>query len=143
MFSPDARWIVYAAQEPGREEEVYVQQYPGPAGRIVISHGGGIEPVWSAKGHEIFYRSLDGRRMMVVEVRSNPVFQAGTPRLLFDGPFPALDGSFWSNYDVTPDARRFMMVESTEGLSSRLNVALHWLDDALRSEPQTTTTLPQ
>jgi serine/threonine protein kinase/Tol biopolymer transport system component len=139
MFSPDGRWIVYAAQEPGREEEVYVQQYPGPAGRIVISHGGGIEPVWSAKGDEIFYRSLDGRRMMVVEVRTGPSFQAGTPRLLFEGPFPALGGSFWSNYDVTADARRFLMVESTEGLSSRLNVAPRWLDDVLRSGPQTTT----
>ena len=29
MFSPDGRWVVYAARETGREEQVYVQPYPG------------------------------------------------------------------------------------------------------------------
>jgi len=30
MFSPDGRWIVYAETEAGRDEQVYVQPYPGP-----------------------------------------------------------------------------------------------------------------
>ena len=31
MLSPDGRWMLYAVLEAGREEEVYVQRYPGLA----------------------------------------------------------------------------------------------------------------
>jgi Tol biopolymer transport system component len=138
MFSPDGRWIVYAALEPGREEEIYLQPYAEPGERIVLSRGGGIEPVWSPEGTEIFYRSVDGRSVMAVDVRTQPTLQIGTPRQLFQGSFPGLPtilGSFWSNYDVTPDGRRFLMVEATEDRDSRLNVIRHWLDEVTRKEP--------
>jgi len=46
--------------------------------------------VWSPNGRELFYR--EGRAMMVVEIRTSPVFAAGVPRELFDGEF-ALDGT--------------------------------------------------
>jgi Tol biopolymer transport system component len=126
MFSPDGRWVVYADREPGREEQVYVQPYPGPGGRVVISPDGGIEPVWSPTGREIFYRSVDGARMMSVDVRTDPslVFQA--PRLLFAGRFLASDGSFWSNYDVSRDGREFLMLEASETPTAQLNVVLNW-----------------
>lgn len=101
---PDGRWVVYAARETGREEQVYVQPYPGPGGRVVISPGGGIEPVWSPTGREIFYRSVDGTRMMSVDVRTEPTLTVGDPRFLFPGRFVTSDGSYWSNYDVS--ARR-------------------------------------
>ena len=87
MFSPDGRWIVYAARETGREEQVYVQPYSGPAGRVVISPGGGLEPVWSPTGREIFYRSTDGTRMISVDVRTEPTLTVGDPRVLFAGRF--------------------------------------------------------
>ena len=134
MFSPDSRWIVYAVQEPGREEEVYVQEYPGPGKRIIVSRGGGVEPVWSPRGDEIFYRSIDGTRMMAVQVRTQPVFEIGSPRLLFEGAFSPFSGSYWSNYDVTPDAQRFVMIEAVEGQRSRINVALQWVREVQARE---------
>jgi Tol biopolymer transport system component len=140
MFSPDGRWIVYAALEPGREEEVYLQPYGRNGERIVISRGGGIEPVWSPTGSEIFYRSFDGRSLMAVKVRTDPL-HLGTPRRLFQGSFPVVAGatsltSFWSNYDVAPDGARFLMVEAAEQPDLRLNVAVHWIDDVLRRHPR-------
>ena len=130
MLSPDGRWMLYAMQEAGRDEEVYVQSYAEPGGRHVVSRGGGIEPLWSPTGNEIFYRSVDGRRVMAVDVdiRSGPAIRIGTPRMLFEGPFPAMRGSFWSNYDVTPDGQRFVMIEVAEERSPRINVVLHWMD---------------
>ena len=45
---------------------------------------------------------------MAVPVATTPAFSAGTPQLLFEGPF-RMDGPFRA-YDVTPDGQRFLMV---------------------------------
>ena len=39
-FSPDGRWLAYASDESGRFE-VYVQRFPGPGEKIMVSTGGG------------------------------------------------------------------------------------------------------
>jgi len=46
-----------------------------------------------------------------VDVTLSPEFRAGQPRVLFDGPFVNLPG--WS-YDVSPDGKRFLVVENEE-----------------------------
>jgi Tol biopolymer transport system component len=84
--SPDGRWMVYVSDEAGREE-VYIQAYPGPGRRVQISTNGGREPVWSGDGRELFYRSLDGRQMMVVAVEAAQTFNAGPARVLFEGAY--------------------------------------------------------
>jgi Tol biopolymer transport system component len=132
MLSPDGRWMLYAALEPGREEEVYVQRHPGPGERVVVSPGGGREPVWSLLGNEIFYRSIDGRRMMAVDVTTEPELRIGVPRLLFEGDFQT--GSFFSNYDVTPDAKQFLMIEGAAASQSRLRVVVHATESLGRRE---------
>jgi Tol biopolymer transport system component len=125
MLSPDGHWMVYAVLEAGREEEVYVQRYPGPGDRAAVSVGGGREPVWSPTGNEIFYRSVDGEQMMTVSVRTEPTLSVGTPRLLFHGQFRP--GLFWSEYDVSPKTGDFLMVAVDEPIQPRLVVAEHWM----------------
>jgi Tol biopolymer transport system component len=92
----------------------------------VVSKGGGIEPVWSPTGDEIFYRSVDGRRMIAVDVQHTPVFSVGTPRVLFEGPYP-LGTSFWSDYDVFPDGKEFLMIAADDVGSEELHVAINWM----------------
>ena len=53
-FSPDGRWLAYVSNESGRNE-VYVQPYPGPGERHLISTNGGEQPAWSGNGRELFY----------------------------------------------------------------------------------------
>jgi Tol biopolymer transport system component len=130
MLSPDGRWMVYAVLEAGREEEVYTQRYPGPGARAAVSVGGGREPVWSPSGDEIFYRSIDGERMMGVSVRTEPTLVIGQPRTLFRGHFRL--GSFWSEYDVSPKTKEFLMVAVDEPTRPRLAVAMNWLRDTAR-----------
>jgi Tol biopolymer transport system component len=43
QFSPDWRWVAFQSNESGRYE-VYVQPFPGPGGKSLVSTGGGIEP---------------------------------------------------------------------------------------------------
>ena len=71
-----------ASDESGRNE-IYVQPYPGFAGKWQISTEGGREPVWNPNGRELFYRS--GDKMMAVEITTQPGFAAGKPRVLFEG----------------------------------------------------------
>ena len=54
-LSPDGRWLAYASDESG-QPEVYVQPFPSMQGRTQVSAGGGLEPVWSRNGRELYYR---------------------------------------------------------------------------------------
>ncbi len=129
-FSPDGRWVAYMSNESG-QSEVYVQPYPGPGGKWQISTGGGTEPAWSRDGRELFYRN--GNRLMAVTVQTHAGFQAGTPRLLFEGPYD-LGPARTTNYDVTPDGQRFLMIKLDEQAAgpSQLNVVLDWFEELRR-----------
>jgi len=123
VFSPDGRWLAYVSNESGREE-VYAQPVPGPGQKIQISTAGGTQPVWARNG-ELFYRN--GDQIMAVEVKTQPTFSTTPPRLLFGGPY------FWftgrSNFDVTPDGQRFLMLQSQESPATQVNVVLNWFEE--------------
>jgi len=105
MFSPDGRWLAYVSDETGAYQ-VYVVPYPGPGRKIAVSIDGGMSPIWSADGKELFFRR--GGRMMSASMTS-PSTGAGTPVMLFDGPF-TMDFMGHQRYDVAHDGR-FLMVE--------------------------------
>ena len=106
MLSPDGRWLAYASDESGRRE-VYVRSFLEPGGRWQISTEGGAEPRWNPDGNELFYRR--GEEMWAVAVSTEPVFEPGRPTLLFEGSFDL--GRTVHNYDVSPDGKRFVMVQ--------------------------------
>ena len=45
--SPDGNWLAYSSNESGREE-VYVQSFPEPGGKVQISNAGGEHPFGGA-----------------------------------------------------------------------------------------------
>jgi len=129
-LSPDDRWMAYTSNESGHWE-VYVKPFPGPGARRQISTDGGAEIVWSRNGRELFYRN--GAKLMAVDIETQPVFSAGTPHLLFEGPFvrgqPGLPG-----YDVSVDGRRFLMVKPDEAEATQrpIHVVINWFDELRR-----------
>jgi len=131
MFSPDGRWLAYVSDESGRDE-IYVKPYPGPGGKWPISTEGGTEPQWSADGRELFYRL--GDKMMVVEVQSEPAFSSERPQLVFEEPY-LTDLFATSNYDISPDGQRFLMIKEEEGHQSQINVVLNWFEELKRLVP--------
>ena len=133
ILSADGRWLAYTSDESGRRE-VYVRSFLEPGGRWQISTEGGTEPRWNPDGNELFYRR--GDEMWAVAVTPDPAFQPGRPTLLFEGSFEP--GGTFHNYDVAPDGKRFVMVQSEETSASapeRLHVVLHWLDELERRVP--------
>jgi serine/threonine-protein kinase len=124
-LSPDGRWLAYVSDESGRNE-VYVQPYPGPGGRWLISTDGGTDPAWSPDGSELYYRRAD--QLMAVPIQTAATLNAGTPRLLFEGRYERSD--IGRNYDVAPDGKRFVMVRSDEPEpSARIHVVLNWQEE--------------
>jgi len=126
MFSPDGGWIAYVSNVSGRDE-VYVQTFPDPGGRVVqISTRGGIEPVWARDGRELFYR--EGNKLMVVELTPGPELQPKTPEVLFEGRYrKTLWGAEAANYDVSLDGSRFVMVRAKNRvMPTVIHVVLNW-----------------
>ena len=133
-LSPDGGSLVYVSDESGRDE-IYLQAHPSGARRTAISTSGGIEPVWSHDGRELFFRTLDDDALMVVRVQHEPTLSVTAPERLFDGAFlrtAPLIGI--ANYDVAPDGQRFLMVESSRR-SLEVSVILSWRDELRRSVP--------
>jgi len=109
-FSPDGSAFAYVSDEAGGEFQVYVTPYPGPGRRIPVSIDGGLSPIWSANGDELYFRQ--GSKVMAASITLEPEIDVATPVELFDGPY-TLDLSGHQRYDVAPDGR-FLMVENSE-----------------------------
>ena len=70
VISPDGRWLAYQSDETGRYE-AYVQRFPELGGRQPISTNGGLDPLWSSDGRELFYRVRTPRALMAVTIESD------------------------------------------------------------------------
>ena len=132
MFSPVGNWLAYVSDESGRDE-VYVQAYPGPGGKQLISTEGGREPVWSRDGDKLFFRN--GDQMRAVEVSTDgDVFRAGTARVVFEAPYSS-DPWGNPNYDVSADGRFLMVRGESEATTTSFQVYLNWFEELKRRVP--------
>jgi serine/threonine-protein kinase len=144
VWSHDGRWIAYTSTDSGKSE-VYVQPYPGPGPRVLVSRDGGGGPMWSRDGREIFYyrfagsnsRSAETGRasvaVMAVPVSLSPTFTAGAPHTLFEGPY-AMTG-LARGFDVSPDGKRFLMVLPEDHPlrpASEITVVQNWIEELKR-----------
>jgi serine/threonine-protein kinase len=140
-FSPDGNWLAYTSNESG-QPEVYVQPYPGPGPRVLVSTNGGEAPAWRGDGAELYYHyhtfnitPADGVLVMnaVPVTATAPRFSVGTPRRLFEGRYLAAFPA--RGYDVTLDGRRFLMTQMIEPPSpprSDLVLVENWLEELRR-----------
>ena len=105
--SPDGRWVAYTSDESGRAE-VYLDAYPRPAGRVRVSLGGGVHPVWRGDGRELYYWRGDALVAVRLGAASGGAPPAVGPQtVLFRAPY---QGGPNTMYDVSPDGARFVVV---------------------------------
>ena len=107
-LSPDGRWLAYVSNESGTNE-VFVRPFPDAAtARFQVSNGGGVEPLWSSDGRELFF--LEGRqRLMAAQIRTAGGFAVLEVRPLFDAN-AFVHAGFHQSYDVARDGRSFLML---------------------------------
>jgi serine/threonine-protein kinase len=124
-FSPDGRWIAYQSDESG-QIEIWLESYSNAGSmRRQISTTGGESPRWGAGGEVFFVR---GNQM--VAVRIDPASgRPGAETVLFAGSYRYERGP-WTNYDVTADGQRFLVVKERPGAEPReIVVVLNWFEE--------------
>jgi serine/threonine-protein kinase len=133
-FSPNGRLLAFVSNESGRDE-IYVLSFPSLDRKWQISTDGGTEPLWARNGRELFYRHDE--KMMAVEVTTEPTFSAGKPVQLFEASYDRGLTLGHTNYDVAPDARRFLMLKAGEQESAptQVNLVINWFEELHRLAP--------
>jgi serine/threonine-protein kinase len=105
--SPDGRWVAYTSDASGREE-VYLDSFSRPGKRVMISQGGGRQPVWRGDGRELYYwRGDELVAVHVAALNGDAPPTLDTPTALFRVP---VQGGLNTMYDVSPDGQRFVIV---------------------------------
>ncbi|HTJ37867.1 MAG TPA: protein kinase [Dactylosporangium sp.] len=71
-LSNDGKWLAYVSNETGKPQ-VFVRPFPNvQEGKWQVSLNGGTDPVWSADGRELLFRSLDGNEMFASDMSKGP-----------------------------------------------------------------------
>jgi Tol biopolymer transport system component len=120
--SPDGHWVAYNSRESGRWE-VYVAAFPSFNDKRQVSSSGGCQPMWRKDGKELFYRTLEGK-LMVVEVKGGSTLQTGVPQFLFQS--PANMNPVQSEYAVIGDGKKFLFREPVVETTAPITVVLNW-----------------
>ena len=136
-ISPDGRWIAYEARE-GDRTEIYVRPFPNiKDGRFPVSQGGGLYPLWSRNGKELFFvanpSGQSERPLMAVAVKSavGTTFDWGAPTRLFNmAPFIR---SSSRGFDVSLDGSKFVVVADasvpTAGTRTVMQFVTNWAEE--------------
>ena len=132
QFSPDGRWIAYAAgQQVGqfdpRQLAVYVTPFPGPGPKVRVSTADGGWPRWRRDGKEIFYVTADNILTAAAVTSQASGFEVGAVRPLFPArprPMARLDAY---SYDVSSDGQRFLVNTLVEdATSTAVTLVVNW-----------------
>jgi serine/threonine-protein kinase len=109
-LSADGKWVAYTSDQSGATE-VYVRSLAGDGDQVRVSLRGGIEPLWSPDGRELFYRAptANGVALIAATLKLGPEVTVVDRRPLFDVS-NIIATSPHTNYDLSPDGRTFAMV---------------------------------
>jgi hypothetical protein len=135
VFSPDGRWVAYAARDAGERNAVYVEPFPQTGAKYQVSNSSedGHHPVWSANGKQLIYVPGPGTRLVRVPVTTGPAFSFGAPSII-EEPFFNTAGSVERSFDLMPDGVRIVSLResSTAGFRAReeeIRVVLNWFEE--------------
>jgi len=127
QFSSDGHWIAFESDESGRNE-IYVQSFPGPGAKTIVSTGGGLQPRWRRDGQELFYVAPDGK-LMAVAMHVTPdgrTLEPSSPIPLFVTRISSTrTGGSRHEYVVTADGQRFLMNTFVEQNAEPITLVLN------------------
>jgi hypothetical protein len=134
-LSPDGRFVAYESNRTG-VIEIYLKSIAGAGEEVKVSTGGGIDPVWSRDGRELYFIAgeLPGEvssaaaQLMVAQVTTSPRIAVASLRQLF--PMREyLSMASRSSYDVFPNGDFLMLglqTDSNAVRSTPLVVRTNW-----------------
>ena len=135
-LSPDGRFVAYESARSGTNE-IYVRPITGSGEEVKLSNAGGIDPVWSPNGREVFFVSGSGAvegsssptaQMMAAAVTTSPRIAVTGVRSLFPmRQYMTMLGR--PSYDVFPNGDFLMLAMQSDSAASRsapLVVRTNW-----------------
>jgi Tol biopolymer transport system component len=138
VVSSDGRWLAYESNRSGRFE-IYVQPFiSGGEGLWKISTAGGVQPLWSPPGRELFYLAPDGALNGVSVEARGATWSNGAPSRLLEGRYFTGAGNVSRQYDVTADGQRFLRIKddpANADSSAQIIVVLNWTEELKRLVP--------
>ena len=108
-LSPDGSWLAYVSDEGGRLD-VYVQSFPQPGRKLLVSAHGGEYPMWRSDGRAVFYLSPSGELMEAELLRQNGGLDVHATRVLFHAIDVTQNRTVAGRmpYAVSADGQRFL-----------------------------------
>jgi hypothetical protein len=102
-FSPDGKWLAYAAGASDVGGQVFVRAFPDNGGLWQISNAGGNTPMWAPNGHDLLYQERD--RIMAVDysAKGNTFVVQGKPRVW-------LEKTGGQAFGIHPDGKRMLVL---------------------------------
>jgi serine/threonine protein kinase len=103
---------------------------------LQISTGGGVEPLWSPNGRELFFRNRDD--LLAADIAKGAVLEAGRPRVLFSRRNPSggsgIRYDVIAQYAVSPDGQRFLMSkpDAVKGPGPVPRLVVNWFEELKR-----------
>jgi hypothetical protein len=132
-LSPNGQWLAYEGNAGAGTTEVFVQPYPPKGGRVQVSSGGGLRPVWTRNGNRIFFRTTT--QVLSVTMGGTPEAPEPSPPALF-AELPGMRG-----FDVAADGREVIAIvrPAGTGIVRQLSIATNWFDQLKRVVPAGTS----
>jgi serine/threonine-protein kinase len=131
-LSPNGQWLAYQSDETGRTE-VFVRPFPDiETDKHQVSSGGGLAPVWSRDGKELFYLGND-KNMMAARMIPGATIRFAESVVLFRVPDQLLgvEALYYPPWDVDREGRFLMarLVGDDSGQAGALVVVENWIQE--------------
>ena len=138
-FSPDGRWIAYSSSESG-SPQVYVSGFPDTGRHWQVSSNGGLSPIFSRNGKQLFYFDVLDDQIMVASyaVKGDSLVVEKPQVWSRQSVALALSGAVGAQYDVAPDGKRMVVstyANSTQQGSGHVIFLENFIDELQRKVP--------
>ena len=109
-ISPNGRWVAYSKIDTSRPN-VFVKAFPDGQRQVAVATIGGDNPKWAPDGSRLYFESFG--RIMSVGVTEGDFISFTDPVEEFR--FAGKGDITFDPYDVSPDGRRFAIVDTIYG----------------------------
>jgi len=131
QFAPyltqNSKYIIYGSTETG-QYDLFCMPFPPTGEKWRITKNGAESYAFSSIDDKVYLRSIDVRKMMVVNLDFSNGFDFDGPHLLWEGDYLDIPGP---SFELSPDGKYFLMKKSVveEHTTTKINVITNFIEE--------------